>query len=61
MISEDGIQPLLHKIISIKNLSEPKNIDELHLFLGLTGYYRKFKPLFADITKCLNKLLKKDT
>ena len=36
-------------------------MDELHHFLGLTSYYRKFVPLFADITKALNKLLLKTT
>ena len=53
-ITEKGIQPLLDKIITIKNLV-PKNIDKLHHFLGLTGYYRKFVPLFADVTNPLSK------
>ena len=61
LISEQDIQPLLNTIITITNLAEPKNIDELHHFLGLTGYYRKFIPLFVDIMKSLNKLLRKDT
>ena len=55
------IQPLLDKIMTITNLPEPKNIDELHHVLGLTGYDIRFIPLFADITKPLNKPLRKDT
>ena len=51
LISEQGIQPLPDKITANTNLAEPKNIDELHHFLGLTSYYRRFKPPFADITK----------
>ena len=57
LISKQGIQPLPHKILTITNLAVPKNIDELHHFLGLTGYCRKFKSLFTDRTKPLNKLL----
>ena len=30
-------------------------------FLGLTGYYGRFIPLFTDITKLLNKLTQKGT
>ena len=41
----------------MKKLEEPSNIDELHHFQSLTGYYRKFVLLFDDITKPLNKLL----
>ena len=61
LISQQGIQPLPEKVTAIKKLKEPNSIDELHHFLGLTGYYRKFTKLFADITKPLNKLCKKDT
>ena len=60
VISEQGIQPLLDKILAIKSLVKPTNIDELDHFLRITGYYRKFIPLFADILKSFNKLLKKD-
>ena len=61
LISEHSIQPLQDKIMVITNLTEPKNINELHHFLGVTGYYRKFIPLFADNTKPLNILLRKNT
>ena len=36
----------------------PKNAKEIKQFLGLTGYYRKFVPRFADIS--LTTLTKKD-
>ena len=36
-------------------------MDKFCHFLRLTGYYRLFIPLFAYITKPLNKLLRKDT
>ena len=61
LISEHGIQPLPEKVIETEKLKEPNNVDELYHFLSLTGYYRKFTPLFVDITNPLNYLLKKDT
>ena len=61
MMPEQGIQPQLDKIIVITNIAEPKNVGDLHHFLRLTGYYRKVIPLYTDITKPCNKLLRKDT
>ena len=61
LISEKNIQPLLDKIITIKNFALPRNIDELWHFLGLTSYYKKSIPLSADMMKPINKLLWKDT
>ena len=61
LISEQGIQPIPEKLIAVTNSKELSSLDELHYFLGLTGYYRRFNPLFANITKPLNRLLKKDT
>ena len=37
-----------------------KNQKEVKQFLGLIGYYRKFVPRFADISRVLNKLTRKD-
>ena len=38
----------------------PKNPKEVKQFLGLVGYYRKFVPRFADISRVLTHLMKKD-
>ena len=57
LISEQGIQPLPDKILTSMNLATPKNVDELHHFIGVTSWYRKFIPVFADITKPLKILL----
>ena len=60
LISEDGISPLLDKLDSIKNMLLPKNVKEIRQFLGLTGYYRKFVPRFADISRPLTRLTRKE-
>ena len=57
LISADGIRPLPN---SIKHMLAPKDMKEIKQFLGLTGYYRKFVPRFADISRPLTTLTKKD-
>ena len=37
-----------------------KNAKQVKQFLGLVGYYRKFVPRFADISRILTKLTRKD-
>ena len=60
LISENGICPLPEKLDSIKNMLEPKCTKEIKQFLGLTGYYRKFVPRFADILRPLTRLTKEE-
>ena len=60
VISADGISPLPDKLDTIKNLPMPKDVKEIKQFLGLTGYYRKFVPRFADISRPLTQLTKKE-
>ena len=60
LISADGIQPLPEKLESIAKMPAPKTPKEVKQFLGLVGYYRKFVPRFADISRVLTHLTKKD-
>ena len=60
LISAHGISPLPNKLDTIKNMPTPKDAKEIKQFLGLTGYYRKFVPRFADIQRPLKQLTKKD-
>ena len=60
LISDEGIQPLPEKLESIAKMPVPKNAKQVKQFLGLVGYYRKFVPRFADISRILTKLTRKD-
>ena len=60
LISADRIQPLPEKLESIAKMPAPKNPKEVKQFLGLVGYYRKFVPRFADISRVLTHLMKQD-
>ena len=60
LISAEGIQPLPEKLESIAKMPAPKNPKEVKQFPGLVGYYQKFIPRFADISRVLTQLTKKD-
>ncbi|GJX97775.1 putative reverse transcriptase domain-containing protein [Tanacetum coccineum] len=47
------------KIESIKDWASPKSPTEIHQFLGLVGYYRRFIEGFSKITKPITKLTQK--
>ena len=60
LISTEGISPLPNKLDCIQHMPAPKNAKEIKQFLGLTGYYRKFVPRFADTSRPLTTLTKKN-
>ena len=60
LISPEGISLLPNKLDSIRHMPVSNSVKEIKQFLGLTGYYRKFVPRFADISRPLTTLTKKD-
>ena len=56
LVSERGFEPLPEKLESIHKMPAPRTAKEVKQFLGLIGYYRKFVPCFADISRPLTKL-----
>ena len=60
LISVDGIRPLKDKLDTIHDMPALCNSKEVKQFLGLAGYYRKFVPHFAALSRPLTKLTCKD-
>ncbi len=60
IVSAKGIKVDLSKIEVVLNWRPPKNITEIHSFLGLAGYYRRFVKGFSMLASPLTKLLRKD-
>jgi hypothetical protein len=60
VILEGGISVDPSKIQDVLNWEAPKSVSEIHSFLGLAGYYRRFIDEFSKITKPMTELLGKD-
>lgn len=59
IITPDGVKPNPDKIAAIQKYPIPRTAKQIKGFLGLLGYYRRFIPDFARLTKPLTKCLKK--
>lgn len=59
IITREGVKPNPDKIAAICKYPIPKTTKQIKGFLGLLGYYRRFIPDFAKITKPLTACLKK--
>ena len=60
LILDEGTQPLPEKLESIAKMPTPNSAKQVKQFLGLGGYYRKFVPCFADISRPLTRLTRKN-
>jgi hypothetical protein len=60
VISVEGITVDPSKVQEILGQQSPRSITQIHNFLGLAGYYRRFIPNFSKITKPMTKLLEKE-
>ena len=58
-ISAEGLRTADSKVEAIVRAPAPKNVTELHSFLGLVNYCAKFRPNLATVLSPLYSLLQK--
>jgi hypothetical protein len=59
IISPKGIAVDPCKVCDVLNWKPPTSVHQVHSFLGLVGYYRRFILNFSKIAKPITELLKK--
>ena len=58
-VTEKGVSSDPLKTVAVREFPCPKNVKNIKEFLGLAGYYRRFVPQYANLSKPLTTLLKK--
>jgi hypothetical protein len=58
LLSSNGVRSVQQKALSIKEFSTPTNKHEVRRFLGLSGFFRRFIPRYAQLAEPITELLK---
>ena len=61
VVSQDGVATDPDKVEAVRSWPSPKCVQEVRSFLGFVGYYRRFCPDFATISRPLNLLTSKES
>jgi len=60
VLSDNGVSASADKVKAVKNYPTPRRPKEVTAFLGLTSFYRRLVPNFAESVKPLTKLTRKN-
>ena len=55
-VSTDGMSPDVQKIDAVTRIPPPASVRDVKVFLGATGWYRRFIPQYATLAKPLTTL-----
>jgi hypothetical protein len=59
-VTREGVRPSDDKVRAIRDYPQPRTVTEVRSFLGLSGYYRQYIQNYAEISRPLTVLTKKD-
>ena len=59
VFTAQGLKPNPAHIEAVKQYKVPHDLHTVRQFLGITSFYRRFVPGFAQIARLLHKLTKK--
>ena len=57
VITEDGVSPDPEKVRVVRDWRQPKCVSDVHSFIGLCSYYRRYIQAFSACTRPLFQLL----
>ena len=60
MVSASGVSVDPEKVEAVMSWERPNSIFEIHGFLGLTGYYRRFIKDFSRLAAPMTRLTRKE-
>ena len=60
VVSASGVLVDLEKVEAVTGWERPKSVFEIHDFLGLAGYYRRFIKDFSRLAASMTKLTRKE-
>ena len=60
VVSASGVFVDLEKVEAVMSWERPKSVFEIHSFLGLVGYYRRFIEDFSRLAVPMTRLTRKE-
>ena len=56
-LSKDGIKPDPNKVAAVRNMPQPRTVQEVRRFLGMCNYLSRFMPTLSKTSEPLRHLL----
>ena len=60
LVSQVGIKVMPDKINTVLRIKPPSNVKEAKLALGIMGYIASFIPMYSEVVRHINRLMRKN-